>query len=78
MKYINRSNVVEPSVAISPIPVTKLNHDCHTVYYRVAGMLGANGPYVLTATSLLRETEIQNSPNFKQWLTLGKQQTFWA
>ena len=30
MKYINRSNVVEPPVAIGPIPITKPSPNFHT------------------------------------------------
>lgn len=75
MKYINRSN---PVTKLSPHSDPAGMKSCYIVYYRVAGMLGVNGPYVVTANSISAETELQNSPNFKQWLTEGKSQTFWV
>lgn len=66
MKYINRSNVVEPPVATGPIPVTK---PAPTYYwYQVAIMRNPDGlVYTKTIDKPGHKDSISNEPNFVRW-----------
>lgn len=65
MKYINRSNVVEPPVAIGPTSVTKLGT---YFWYQVAIMRNPAGlVYTKTIDKPGHKNSISNEPNFVRW-----------
>lgn len=79
MRMLNKPEVVTKVVKQEEkYPDPRGLETCYCVVFRVAGMLGANGPYTVTVNTTKRMKEIESSPYFREWLTPMTQKTFWC